>query len=228
MMRLLQEHNRTFLQWFRQQIFADHSVSKMFRLLAIGPNLNVPTWKGYDINHYSFYTKSQDDKSSMQNSGVSVDGQSHHFCSASDNSPIEACMPYYGVIEDIWELDYGEFRVPLFKCKWVNGNTGVRQDKMGFTLVDLKKVGYKDDTFIMTVQARQVFYVEDPYDSRWVVVLQGRTISTSHHIDGSTLDAPDMLPFSKYMPSTTNEQMEDDVYANRTDHDEGLWENIPT
>ena len=205
-MRLLQEHNRTFLQWFRQQIFADHSVSKMFRLLAIGPNLNVPTWKGYDINHYSFYTKSQDDKSSMQNSGVSVDGQSHHFCSASDNSPIEACMPYYGVIEDIWELDYGEFRVPLFKCKWVNGNTGVRQDKMGFTLVDLKKVGYKDDTFIMTVQARQVFYVEDPYDSRWVVVLQGRTISTSHHIDGSTLDAPDMLPFSKDMPSITDEQ----------------------
>ncbi|KAH1189003.1 hypothetical protein GmHk_20G056868 [Glycine max] len=29
------------------------------------------------------------------------------------------------------------------------------------------------------------------------------------------------------MPSTTDEQ-KDDVYANRTDHEEGLWENIPT
>ena len=51
-------------------------------------------------------------------------------------------MPYYGVIEDIWELDYGEFRVHVFKCQWVNGNTGVRQDKLGFTLVDLHKGGY--------------------------------------------------------------------------------------
>ena len=48
----------------------------------------------------------------------------------------------------------------------MNGNTGVRQDKMGFTLVDLQKVGYKDDPFIMAAQAPQVFYVEDPNDGR--------------------------------------------------------------
>ena len=116
MTRLLQEHNRNFIHWFRQTIFVDHSASNTLRLLALGPNLNIATWKGYDVNHYSFYTKSQDDRSSVQNSGVIVDGQSDHFCSASNNNPIQACMPYYGVIEDIWELDYGEFRVPLFKC----------------------------------------------------------------------------------------------------------------
>jgi len=116
MMRLLQEHNRTFIQWFRQTIFADDKASNTLRLLAVGPNFNVPTWKGYDINYYSFYTKSQDDRSSVQNSGVTGDGQSDHFCSALDNNLIQACMAYYGVIEEIWELDYGEFRVPLFKC----------------------------------------------------------------------------------------------------------------
>ena len=137
---------------------------------------------------------------------MTVDGQLNHFCSASDNNPIQACMPYYGVIQDIWELDYGQFRVTLFKCKWVSGNTGVRQDKMGFTLEDLQKLGYKDDPFIMAAQARQVFYVEDPYDSRWSVVLQGRTISSSHHLDGSTVDVTDMLPFSKDMPSINDEQ----------------------
>ena len=62
MMRLLQEHNKTFINWFRQTIFADDNASKKLRLLVVGPNLNVPTWKGYDINHYSFYTKSQDEK----------------------------------------------------------------------------------------------------------------------------------------------------------------------
>jgi len=63
-------------------------------------------------------------------------------------------MPYFGVIEQIWEVDYNEFRVLVFKCKWVNGNTGVRQDQLGFTLVDLNKVAYMDEPFIMVEQAR--------------------------------------------------------------------------
>ena len=85
----------------------------------------------------------------MQKSGVSVDGQSDHFCSASDNNMIQASIPYYGVIEDIWELDYGKFRVSVFKCQWVNGNSKVHLNKMKFTIVDLQKVGYNDDPFIM-------------------------------------------------------------------------------
>jgi len=85
----------------------------------------------------------------MQNSGVIVDAHSDHFSSALDNNPIQAYMPYFAVIEEIWELDYGEFRVFVFKCQWVNGNVGVRQDKMGFTLVDLERIGYKDEPFIM-------------------------------------------------------------------------------
>ena len=118
-MRLLQEHNRTFVNWFRQCIFSDATASETLRLLALGPNLNVPTWQGYDINGYAFYTKSQDERSTMQNSGVSVEGEAAHFSSVSDNNPINASMPYYGVIEDIWEMDYGQFRVPVFSC-WIS------------------------------------------------------------------------------------------------------------
>ena len=106
-------------------------------------------------------------------------------------------MPYYGVIEDIWELDYSEFRVPLFKCQWVNGNTEVCKYKMGLSLVDLQKIGYNDDPFIMLAQGRQVFYVQDPCNSRWPVVLQGRTIFIGDYIDGSTLDVSDMSTFSQ-------------------------------
>jgi len=58
MMRVLQEHNRTFINWFRKKIFTNDSASKTLRLLAVRLNLNVPTWKGYNINNYSFYTKS--------------------------------------------------------------------------------------------------------------------------------------------------------------------------
>ena len=54
---------------------------------------------------------SQDQKSTNQNSGV-------RFDAATENGQK---VTYYGYIEDIWELDYGhDFKVPLFKCKWVN------------------------------------------------------------------------------------------------------------
>ena len=85
---------------------------------------------------------------------MSVEAYSAHFCSASDNNSIEALMPYFGVIEEIWELDYIQFRVPIFKCKWVNGNISVHRDQLGFTLVDLNKVGYKEEPFIMSEQAK--------------------------------------------------------------------------
>jgi len=164
----------------------------------------------------------------VQNSRVSVDSHSNHFCSVSDNNPVQAFMPYYGVIEEIWELDYYEFRVVVFKCLWVNGNTRVRKDKMGFTLVDLENVVYNDDPFIMAKQARQVFYVQDPCDSRWSVVLQGRTTSMGERIDGSTLDFSKMSTFYEQIPFLTGEHQEGHEHANHNDHDGGLWENIRT
>jgi hypothetical protein len=29
-------------------------------------------------------------------------------------------MTYYGFIEEIWELDYGALKVPLFRCQWLH------------------------------------------------------------------------------------------------------------
>ena len=84
-------------------------------------------WKGYEINGNTFYTIAQDQKSTNQNSGVRFDAANKR---GKDT--------YYGYIVDIWELDYGvDFKVPLFKCKWVNlsGGTGrptVWNDNSGF------------------------------------------------------------------------------------------------
>ena len=90
---------------------------------------------------------------------------------------------------------------------------------MGFTLVDLQKVGYNDDPFIMASQASRVFYVQDPCDSRGSVILQGRTTCIGDRIDGSTLDVNKMLTFSQQMHLINGEDEEDDVHANPNDHD---------
>jgi len=80
----------------------------------------------------------------------------------------------------------------------------------------------------MAMQAIQVFYVQDPCDSRWSVVLQGRTTYIGDRIDDSTLDVSEMPSFYEQMPFITGEHREDNEHANRNDHDEGLWENIHT
>ena len=78
---------------------------------------------------------------------------------------------FYGVIEEIWELDYHSFRIPMFKCLWVENNSGIKVDDLGFTLVNFNKIGFKSDSFILGRQAKQVFYIEDPQDPTWSVVL---------------------------------------------------------
>jgi len=146
---VLKKHNKTFLDWFKDTIFAYDNASEMLRKLADGPKRNLITWQGYDINKYSFYTKAQDKKSTMQNSGVTLRAESQHFASVHDDNPYVASIPYFGFIEQIWELNYVKFTAYVFKCKWVDSNTRVQTDDVRFTLVDLKKLAYQNDPFII-------------------------------------------------------------------------------
>ncbi|XP_060974488.1 uncharacterized protein LOC133039607 [Cannabis sativa] len=81
--------------------------------------------------------ESRDDAREVQNSGIRIVAETMHFASAKDRNPVLGTMTYYGVIEEIWELNYFAFRIPLFKCSWVDNNVGVKTDELGFTLVDL-------------------------------------------------------------------------------------------
>ena len=58
MIKVLQEHNKSFINWFKETILGDDNAYETVRKLANGPKRNVITWQGYDINKYSFYTKS--------------------------------------------------------------------------------------------------------------------------------------------------------------------------
>lgn len=94
-----------------------------------------------------------------------------HVASARDNNPVWGSCRYYGVISEIWLLNYTIFEVPMFKCDWVDINHGSKVDELGFTLVQLDKIGPTNDPFILASQAKQVFYVQDQLDSKWHVVL---------------------------------------------------------
>lgn len=66
-----------------------------------------------------------------------------------DKNPLFTDMCYYGVITEIWQLDYHMFKIPVFKCDWVDINKGIKVDDLGFTLVELSRIGHKNDSFIL-------------------------------------------------------------------------------
>jgi hypothetical protein len=110
----------------------DTQTSEYLKKLTHGPIFTVVTYQGYDINGYTFFTEQQDKKSRYQNSGVCVD--------AYDVMGQDKNM-YYGLILEIWELDFHGFKIPYFWCNWVDAIKGVVKYKYRFISIDLNRHG---------------------------------------------------------------------------------------
>ena len=102
---------------------------------------------------------------------MSLVAKTLQIASAKDNNPVRTDMIFYGVIREIWILDYFSIQIPLFKCDWVDNKNGINIDELGFTSVDLDRVGHKSDSFILASQAKQVFYVPDQMNPKYSIVL---------------------------------------------------------
>jgi hypothetical protein len=72
---LANEYMRKFIGWLWDRIShsSDTQISEYQKKLARGPIFTVVTYRGYDINGYTFYTEQQEKKSTYPNSGVRVD-----------------------------------------------------------------------------------------------------------------------------------------------------------
>ena len=111
-------------------------------------------------------------------------------------------MSYYGFIEEIWEVDYTKFFVPVFKCKWVNNKSEV-------------KIVYRDEPFIMVQQASQV---KDPTSEHWYVVLHGKKQGEAI----GDIENGDPRSFTPMIINKDDDVL-DDVHATRKDHSEGIY-----
>ena len=63
---VLIEHNKTFMSWFKQQIMNDPSASETLIWLENGLKFDVLCCSSYEVNGCLFYTKSRDDRSTVQ------------------------------------------------------------------------------------------------------------------------------------------------------------------
>lgn len=149
----------------------DNNVSDTLKAIAQGPRRDVTKCTGYVISGCRFHTKDREQSLVNQNSGVSLNATTLQVASAKDKNPVTSLMTYYGVITEIWLLDYWTLKVPLFKCDWVDNNNGIEVDELGFTSVELGRVSHKSDPFVLASQAKQVFYVPDQLKPNWSIVL---------------------------------------------------------
>ncbi|KAA0067958.1 transposase [Cucumis melo var. makuwa] len=116
---------------------------------------------------------------------------------------------------------------PSPDCDWVDNRSGVKVDELGFTIVDLKRIGHKSDSFILATQAKQVFYVQDSSNPEWSVVLTSpqRTIEEDF-FEG---EIGDMLQECGYgtiqrMPNVDTPNETDNKTSTYIRHDcEGRW-----
>ena len=141
--------------------------------------------------------------------------------SAKDKNPVQSDMTFYGVIKEIWELDYITTRIPVFFCDWVKSDSSIIYEDFGFTLVNLNRLGHKSDRFIMAAQAKQVFYVNDPLDNQWSIVLTTPTKEWNTK-DGDLHDIPIEEESIIFTSPICNDEIDDDGVCLR-DNCEGLW-----
>lgn len=161
-----------------------------------------------------------------QNSGVSILAGTMQIASSKDKNPVFGELCFYGVINEIWDLDYNMFRIPIFKCDWVDNKNGIKVDELGFTLVDFSKIGHKSDPFILASQAKQVFYVEDQLDPKWSIVLSipPKDFKNIEGLDDFTDNCMEHHPFISSMPKVESFDAMDESEAiyMREDY-EGIW-----
>ena len=134
---ITRHHIDSFAVWLRRKLIGDSTIDVQLQWLTRGPSATIMQYQGYEINGYTFYTRAQDEKSTNQNSGVRIDAKGHDGNKDS----------YFGVIEEIWELDYGPLKIPLFRCKWVNRTGGgVTIDRYGMMLGSLDRSQDRENT----------------------------------------------------------------------------------
>jgi hypothetical protein len=91
---IIKEHRCVFTTWLMDKEIPTEDM--MIKMLASRSSSCVTSWKSYNINWYTYYTKEKDKKGVTQNSGISIEAIDPHGLKTT----------YYGYIQDIWELDY--------------------------------------------------------------------------------------------------------------------------
>lgn len=157
------------MQVIRLQQLQDGRINDQLVALSRGPDSRVLNHNGYILNGFKFRTQSVEQHLKTQNSGVMVKGDE-----------LTGNIEYYGMIQKITEIRYLDNNfVILFKCDWFeapsqvrNQGRGYKKDEYGFISVDITKLYYANDPFVLGSQAELVYYVKENANKNWYTVVK--------------------------------------------------------
>lgn len=183
--------------------------------IANGPFVTIKLYSGCISNGVRFHTKDRDSHHKSQNSGVVVEGNNHEG----------KTVTFYGNLCRVWELSYmfGR-RVVLFQCEWFNTSRSrfIKADAH-FTSIDVRRQWCKNDPFVLPIQVKQVFYVNDTkFGDHWKVVerLQHRGIWDIPEKEDDLEDAPtDVFQQDETTNAVPNIDIDDSVEVRFTRDD---------
>ncbi|RVW34225.1 hypothetical protein CK203_102204 [Vitis vinifera] len=145
----------------------------------------------------------------MLRCGVSILAGTMQIASSKDKNLVFGELCFYGVINEIWDLDYNMFRIPIFKCDWVDNKNAS--------------------------QAKQVFYVEDQLDPKWSIVLSipPKYFNNMEGLDDFTDNCMEHHPFISSMPEVESFDVMDEsgnIHERRLTHVPIIvesWSKVP-
>ncbi|KAL7193909.1 hypothetical protein ACSBR2_025531 [Camellia fascicularis] len=100
------------------------------------------------------------------------------YVSRKDKRPRVGVVYYYARLTNIVQIRYtNNMKYVLFKCDWVDNTKGEMEDAFKFTLVNFNCLLYpidrvNDEPFILSSQAKQVWYVPNSLEPDWQVVVK--------------------------------------------------------
>ncbi|KAI8561154.1 hypothetical protein RHMOL_Rhmol04G0315500 [Rhododendron molle] len=156
-----------FAKWFKRRMNdlrsegSSEATDELWSL-ANGPGSVIDLYSGCISNGVRFHTRDRESRRRCQNSGLVVEGNHK-----GEN------INFFGYLCKIWELRYLHGgTVVLFECEWYNAGQRSRiYNDECVTSIDVSRLWYKDDPFVLPSQVRQVFYVNDTSKGKnWRVV----------------------------------------------------------
>ncbi|XP_051153050.1 uncharacterized protein LOC127266732 [Andrographis paniculata] len=155
----------------------DGTITAHMKTLAQGPYTHATRFTSCIVSGIRFRVKSRDEGKKTQCAGVMVNAETISYASASDLNPRAGSVAYYGLVTDIIEVEYSnEIHFLLFKRDWADPEKGVKDDEYKYKMVNFQHLMYTtnlptDEPFILATQARHVWYINDPADENWSIVV---------------------------------------------------------
>ena len=163
----------------RRDLAEGRNVDDMVCVLAFPPDSQILTFRSCTAFGYHYRATETDTSDGFKtyDSGIALTCVQTCRSSRADGKVVEATLSYVGVLWEILQSMYQQTPVILFRGSWVppneHGNATMKRDRYGFWMANFQRRQRASiEPYVFPAQVKQVFFVDDPVEVGWKVVLQ--------------------------------------------------------